>query len=68
MDRPTGLMDFELFKNIIDTIGDYLFMIVMFNWGELFVNPAIYDMIAYARRRNIKIVSRTIIIALINAA
>ena len=59
MDRPTGLMDFELFKNIIDTIGDYLFMIVMFNWGEPFVNPAIYDMIAYARRRNIKIVSST---------
>lgn len=59
MDRPTGLMDFELFKNIIDTIGDYLFMIVMFNWGEPFMNPAIYDMIAYARRRDIKIVSST---------
>jgi len=59
MDRPTGLMDFELFKNIIDKIGDYLFMIVMFNWGEPFVNPAIYDMIAYARRRDIKIVSST---------
>ncbi len=59
IDRPTGLMDFELFKNIIDTIGDYLFMIVMFNWGEPFVNPAIFDMIAYARKRNIKIVSST---------
>lgn len=59
MERQTGLMDIELFKSIIDEIGEYLFMIVMFNWGEPFVNPAVYDMIAYAKKFGIKIVSST---------
>jgi len=59
MERPTGLMDLELFKSIIDDIGDYLFMIVLFNWGEPFVNPAVYDMIAYAKKSGIKIISST---------
>jgi len=36
-------MDFGLFKNIIDTIGD------LFNWGEPFLIPADYNTTAYAR-------------------
>jgi radical SAM protein with 4Fe4S-binding SPASM domain len=57
LDRSSGLMNLKIFKEIIDTIGDYLFMIVMFNWGEPFVNPAIYDMIAYAKKNNIGVIS-----------
>ena len=59
MDRPTGKMDFELFKKTIDEIGEYLFLIILWDWGEPFVNPAVYDMIAYAKKRNIGIISST---------
>lgn len=59
MERPTGLMDFELFKKSIDEIGDYVLLMILWDWGEPFVNPAVYDMIAYAKKRNIKIISST---------
>lgn len=57
--RPTGNMNFEFFKKCIDEIGDYVFFIILWDWGEPFINPAIYDMIAYAKRKGIKIVSST---------
>jgi radical SAM protein with 4Fe4S-binding SPASM domain len=59
MDRPTGLMDFDLFKGLIDDVGEYVFLIFMWDWGEPFVNPAIYKMISYAKQRGIKVASST---------
>ena len=59
MGRPTGNMDFALFKKTIDEIGDYVFLIILWDWGEPFVNPAVYDMIAYAKKRNINLISST---------
>lgn len=59
MDRPTGYMAFNTFKKVIDEIGDYVFLILLWDWGEPFLNPAVYDMIAYAKHREIKTVSST---------
>ena len=59
MNRPTGYMDLSLFKKIINEIGDYVFLILLWDWGEPFLNPNIYEMISYARQRGIKIVSST---------
>lgn len=59
MDRPTGYMEFNTFRKIIDEIGDYVFLILLWDWGEPFLNPAVYDMIAYAKKRGIKIVAST---------
>ncbi len=59
MGRPTGYMDFNLYKKVIDEIGDYVFLILLWDWGEPFLNPNIYEMISYARQRGIKIVSST---------
>ena len=59
MGRPTGKMDFALFKKAIDEIGDYVFLMILWEWGEPFLNPAVYDMIAYAKKRNINIISST---------
>jgi len=59
LDRPTGLMGFDIFKKVIDEVGDYVFLILLWDWGEPFLNPSVYDMIAYAKERNIKIVSST---------
>lgn len=59
MDRPAGNMDWDLFKKLIDEAGDYVFLILLWDWGEPFLNPSIYKMIAYAKTKGIKIVSST---------
>lgn len=57
--RPVGRMDFRVFKDLIDDIGDYVFLILLWDWGEPFLNPEINDMIAYAKGKGIKLVSST---------
>lgn len=59
MDRASGHMDFNLYKKIIDEIGDYVFLILLWDWGEPFLNPSIYEMISYAKQKGIKLVSST---------
>jgi radical SAM protein with 4Fe4S-binding SPASM domain len=59
MDRPTGQMDPALFERLIDEVGGYVFLILLWDWGEPFLNPAIYHMIAYARARGVKVISST---------
>ena len=59
MTRPTGMMDFAVFKKFIDEVGDYLFLMLFWDWGEPFLNPAVYDMISYARSRDIQVISST---------
>ena len=59
MDRPTGLMDPALFEKLVDEVGEYVFLILLWDWGEPFLNPAIYRMIAHAKGRGIKVVSST---------
>jgi radical SAM protein with 4Fe4S-binding SPASM domain len=57
--RPKGHMDLDLFKKFIDEVGDYAFLIILWDWGEPFLNPAVYEMISYAREKGIKLVSST---------
>lgn len=52
--RPKGRMDFNLFKKIIDVLGDYTLTLVLYNWGEPLLNREIYRMIEYAKQRWIK--------------
>ena len=59
MDRPSGHMDLNVFKKIIDEIGQYLFLILFWDWGEPFLNPEAYAMIEVAHQRGIKIMSST---------
>ncbi|MBP1684213.1 MAG: radical protein [Deltaproteobacteria bacterium] len=57
LERPQGHMDFRTFKRVIDEIGEYLFTLLLWDWGEPFTNPAIYEMIAYAGGKGIKTIS-----------
>ncbi len=57
LQRPKGYMDFHLFKRVIDEIGDYLFFVLLWDWGEPFLNPFIFDMIEYANQKGIKTIS-----------
>lgn len=50
-----GLMDYELFKKIIDEGAKYgLYSIRLSLRGEPFIHPKIYDMIKYAKEKGIK--------------
>jgi radical SAM protein with 4Fe4S-binding SPASM domain len=51
--RLRSIMPFETFKKLIDEVGDYLLLIVLWNWGEPFLNPDIFRMIKYAKSKNI---------------
>ena len=50
----SGFLKFENFKKIIDTNSN-LKMIELSNWGEIFLNPEINDMIKYAYEKRISL-------------
>ena len=57
LDRPQGLMEMDLFKKILDDVGPWAFTLQLWDWGEPFVNPRIFDMIAYAKAKGVKVIS-----------
>jgi radical SAM protein with 4Fe4S-binding SPASM domain len=59
LERPSGLMDVALFQRLIDEIGDYVLLILLWDWGEPLVHPKLHEMISYARRKGIRVVTST---------
>jgi radical SAM protein with 4Fe4S-binding SPASM domain len=59
LDRPQGLMDPSLFRAVLDQAGPYAFTLQLWDWGEPFVNPHIFEMIACARAMDVKVISST---------
>ena len=53
LQRNKGKMDLESYKKIIDQIAPYAFVVELYNWGEPFLHPQIFDMIRHASERNI---------------
>ena len=53
--RPPAKMQMELFQAALDEIGDYVFELVMYNWGEPLLHPQTPTMIAYAKSKNIEV-------------
>ncbi len=51
--RPPRLMSIEEFKSIVDQVYGYVGKIVLFNYGEPFLNKDIFKMIKYATRKKI---------------
>jgi pyruvate-formate lyase-activating enzyme len=51
--RTRSVMSMALFRSLLDELGDYLFEIEAFNWGEPLLSPHIYAMIAEATARGI---------------
>jgi len=52
-ERPYGRMSFENFKNLIDEVGEYLFKINLYGFGEPWLFPETLEMIEYATKHNI---------------
>jgi glycosyltransferase involved in cell wall biosynthesis/MoaA/NifB/PqqE/SkfB family radical SAM enzyme len=51
--RPRAAMKFEAFKQIIDEIGDYLFVLDLFNKGEPLLHRQLLEMVECAKKKNI---------------
>lgn len=51
--RPRALMTLELYRRLLDELGDYLFEMELFHWGEPLLNPHVYDMLEMASARGI---------------
>jgi radical SAM protein with 4Fe4S-binding SPASM domain len=57
--RKGSLMELDLFKKIVDEARENVFLIALWGWGEPFLNPAIYDMITYAKWHGIRLIAST---------
>jgi len=57
--RPSATIKWDLFKSAIDEIGDYVFSLYMYNWGEPLLHKQTPEMIAYAKQKDMNIVLST---------
>ena len=57
--RKPHMLEWELYKRLIDEIGDYLFDIELYNWGEPLIHKQTPDFIRYAKSKDIKVVVHT---------
>ena len=57
--RPRRHMTFEEFRRLVDDTQDYLMLMILWDWGEPFLNRELPDMVAYAAERDIRTVTST---------
>ena len=53
MSRPRGKMELEDFKKLVDQVRDHVFMMMMWNQGEPYINRCFNEMVRYAHERRI---------------
>ena len=53
--RPSVSIDEELFKSAIDEVGDYIFTLNLYNWGEPLLHKKTPEFIRYAKAKDIQI-------------
>lgn len=51
--REQAMLSLEHFKRYFDPHADYLFEVILHNWGESFINKNVYKMIEYAQSKNV---------------
>jgi len=57
--RPARVLSFGAFEQFVAEVGDHLLLMVLWNWGEPFLNPDLIRMIACAKSKNIIVHSST---------
>lgn len=53
--RARGKISLERYQNIIDQVKAYAFKVYLYNWGEPFLHPDIFEMISYSSSRRIEV-------------
>ena len=53
LQRDRGLLKTADFQRLIDEIAPWCYLVEMYNWGEPFLHPGIFEMIQYAHQRKI---------------
>lgn len=59
MTRHRGNMELADFKQLIDQVGDYLVLLMLWNQGEPFINKCFLEMVRYARSKRIPTLTST---------
>jgi radical SAM protein with 4Fe4S-binding SPASM domain len=59
LSRPTGEMDLQLFRKILDPVSPELLHLILYFQGEPFLAPHLFEMIRYAKQRNIYVSTST---------
>lgn len=57
--RKKGFMDMKLYKKMIDEVSGKTSSIILWNYGEPFLHPHIFEMIDYAKNNKLHIVAST---------
>jgi len=57
--RPPVAISEELFRSIIDEIGDYLLELWLYNWGEPLLHKQTPELIKYAKQKEMKVIIHT---------
>lgn len=51
--RERGLIKVADFQRLVDQITPWCYLLELYNWGEPFLHPGIFEMISYAHRRKL---------------
>ncbi len=51
--RDRGLITVDAFRRLADEIAPWCYLLELYNWGEPFLHPGIFEMISYAHQRKI---------------
>src|SRR5690242_998491 len=57
--RPKGYMDIGLFRRLVDEVAPQSPAIVLHSWGEPMMHPKLFEMIRYARERDVWVETST---------
>jgi len=59
LQRPKGMMPLTRFQRIVDQVQNRTGMLILWNQGEPFLNPAFYEMVEYAAERGLYTMTST---------
>ena len=57
--RPKGYMEMDLFRRIVDETASFAPAIVLHSWGEPMMHPELFEMVAYARSKDMWVETST---------
>jgi len=57
--RSRGFMDYGIFTQLVDDLDSHLLAMLLWDWGEPFLHPRVYEMIRFTVAKGIKVMAST---------